>query len=615
MKAVVLKPKRSRRPRSYIQTLVYVAAILFLFNILSAVKADTPAADNIYLESIVEWNPQPAGSSRASWPGMTDENRMPIRSDRGLGPPTGLGAYTSGGGSICVGVGGSAAWKFETGYYICDGQGDDFITFQNNFAWSGLADGLCNELGRVEVSEDAVTWYYNSAERYVENPSPDQNNDDYSYFEVSGLHGGNPTWANHLQDIQAQELRQVQMGEQLVWKWMDITGVMVSKDFKPTDPYLGGDGFDLADFRSKLDDAPWPALGRMKYLRIIDDNTILDGQDYSKAWQLGAHLNAALAIHVMQETPGDRNGPYSSWGQETRTNIPDPGIPGYVGPDGDGRISENNRINPVFSSWAAGYLNYNPTSGCGEAWRTPQKAMGPVTGDDSDAVSLGDLDQDQIGLWKADPKNHPGPGEITFTFAAPIANGTGADFAVFENGSEDGSEQLLFSELAYVEVSTDGETFVRFPSRFYAAQSPVGPLGNLDATYVHNLLGKHANTQNDCWGTPFDLEDLKAHEKVISGDVNLDRINFIRVIDIPGDGSFKDSLGASIYDPWLTSGAAGVDIEAVGVIHHSAFISILQVCVGLETDPPIGSGLDQNGDGRAGLAEAIGQLQRKAGVR
>ena len=36
----------------------------------------------------------------------------------------------------------------------------------------------------------------------------------------------------------------------------------------------------------------------MRYLRIIDDDEILDGQDYLRAWGTGAHLQAALGIHV-----------------------------------------------------------------------------------------------------------------------------------------------------------------------------------------------------------------------------------------------------------------------------------------------------------------------------
>ena len=31
---------------------------------------------------------------------------------------------------------------------------------------------------------------------------------------------------------------------------------------------------------------PWPKWGKMRYVKIIDDDRVLDGQDYSKAWRL-----------------------------------------------------------------------------------------------------------------------------------------------------------------------------------------------------------------------------------------------------------------------------------------------------------------------------------------
>jgi hypothetical protein len=56
----------------------------------------------------------------------------------------------------------------------------------------------------------------------------------------------------------------------------------------------------LADFLSCDTNATWPEDGKMQYLRIIDDNTILDGQDYLKEWCLGANLMSAMAINYEQ---------------------------------------------------------------------------------------------------------------------------------------------------------------------------------------------------------------------------------------------------------------------------------------------------------------------------
>ncbi len=45
----------------------------------------------------------------------------------------------------------------------------------------------------------------------------------------------------------------------------------------------------------------------------------------------------------------------------------------------------------------------------------------------------------------------------------------------------------------------------------------------------------------------------------------------VRLIDIVGDGSQTDTSGDLIYDPFPTIGSAGLDIDAVGVIHQAEF--------------------------------------------
>ena len=152
------------------------------------------------------------------------------------------------------------------------------------------------------------------------------------------------------------------------------------------------------------------------------------------------------------------------------------------------------------------------------------------------------------------------PGEITLTFEQAIINGDGADFAVFENGFGFADTGNLFAELAYVEVSTDGLNFVRFPS-ISLTENPVPPEGQIEPTMVYNLAGKHINNGlvlpdnsfgQSSWGTPFDLDDLTDSSLVQTGVVNLNQINFIRLIDIPGNGTFLDSENRPIYDPWPT---------------------------------------------------------------
>jgi hypothetical protein len=257
---------------------------------------DQPVTCNVYLGEIIEeeWSPGLAGAMRANaGDGMIGPDLVPVINDRALGPPEGTGPYSTGPEATAVGVGGSAAWRFEAGYHVFDGAGDDFVTFQNSFAWGLEADGLCCELAHVLVSEDLETWYVNSAEEYAVHPDPGQDNDDYAHAAVSGVHGNEPTWANHTKEVQAQEL--------VDGKWQDLPGVFVPPDFGPDTPRIGGTRFDLAEFRSEIDGTPWPAAGRMRYIKIVDDPAILDGQDWNADWCLGSQMHAAMGIHVHPE--------------------------------------------------------------------------------------------------------------------------------------------------------------------------------------------------------------------------------------------------------------------------------------------------------------------------
>lgn len=253
-------------------------------------------------------------------------------------------------------------------------------------------------------------------------------------------------------------------------------------------------------------------------------------------------------------------GPYSSGLANTTAGAIDPALPGFVGPLGDGRLGAGQVVNPIFKEWASGVVNYSPTPGVDANWSDSSKALGPVTGDNFHIVSLGDLSATQLG-------DGVPPGAITLTFPTGIRNGSGHDFAVFENGF--GSQSSVFIELAYVEVSTDGQSFARFPSVSLNTTSP-GAFGNVNPTNIYNLAGKHVNNPGgggNSWGTPFDLSDLLNHSFVLGGQVDLNNIQYLRLIDIPGNGTYTDSLGNPILDAWVTTGSGGLDLDAVGVIH------------------------------------------------
>jgi hypothetical protein len=152
-------------------------------------------------------------------------------------------------------------------------------------------------------------------------------------------------------------------------------------------------------------------------------------------------------------------------------------------------------------------------------------------------------------------------GSITMTFAAPITDGDGYDFAVFENGFASGAADYL--ELAYLEVSSNGTDFVRFDSASRRA-TPVASFGTQLASELGGVGGKDLTGK----GTPFDLSLLANKDAVRSGAVDLHRITHVRVKDIQGDGNDLDSFGRPIYDPNPLTGSAGFDLSGIGVLNQ-----------------------------------------------
>ena len=219
---------------------------------------------------------------------------------------------------------------------------------------------------------------------------------------------------------------------------------------------------------------------------------------------------------------------------------------GAVGTDGCNAIAADDN---QFVAWATSVVvtrgpqdisNPNsPLASFGEE----ANAIGPATPNNSmDAVSLGD------------------GGSALVTFERPIRNGEGPDFAVFENDNNGG-----FLELAFVEVSSDGVHFVRFPATSLTqTETQTGSFAFIDPTFINNLAGKFQIG----YGTPFDLEELAD-----SANINIDSIVYVRIIDVVGniDPQYAtyDAFGHIVNDPWPTDFAnCGFDLTGVGVIHQ-----------------------------------------------
>ena len=178
-----------------------------------------------------------------------------------------------------------------------------------------------------------------------------------------------------------------------------------------------------------------------------------------------------------------------------------------------------------------------------------------VPGGTMDVISLGD------------------GGSATLTFASPIYNGPGPDFAVFENGFANAQNPDTWAlELGFVEVSSDGVNFFRFPAVTYVqTETQLGNGGSIDPAQLHNFASKYGAF----YGTPFDLDEVEDNALL---DKN--HITHVRIVDVVGniDPQYAtyDSEGHIINDPWPTGFASsGMDLDAVGVIYDLAHYDVV----------------------------------------
>jgi len=219
----------------------------------------------------------------------------------------------------------------------------------------------------------------------------------------------------------------------------------------------------------------------------------------------------------------------------------------FAPPAGQPGSTAIHKDSSVFLAWAThcevqrGYMNIEDSSLGYASFGNETDATGPAGGTTTSVVSLGD------------------GGTATLTFDGPITNGNGPDFAVFENGLSD-----TFLEIGFVEVSSDGQHFVRFPAvSEVQTDTQIGGFGSVDCRYIHNFAGKYRVG----YGTPFDLEDLKD-----SAGIDLNAVTHVRIVDAIGsiDPTYAtyDSQGTIVNNLHPTPfESSGFDLDAVGLIH------------------------------------------------
>lgn len=201
-------------------------------------------------------------------------------------------------------------------------------------------------------------------------------------------------------------------------------------------------------------------------------------------------------------------------------------------------------------------------SSCFVAWATSgtvNLGLRDITKPDSGYAAVGSVENALGPAMRNGVISLGDGGRITLYFESGIINGSGFDFAVFENAFNDS-----FLELAHVEISENGTDFFRFPSISLSqtlTQTPT--FGSTFATNIQNLAGKYRMP----YGTPFDIESLDSIEP------NLPAVfYYVRLVDVVGSinpllGSV-DSRGNLINDPWPTPFiSSGFDLDAIGVIN------------------------------------------------
>ncbi|MBO4381463.1 MAG: T9SS type A sorting domain-containing protein [Bacteroidales bacterium] len=150
-------------------------------------------------------------------------------------------------------------------------------------------------------------------------------------------------------------------------------------------------------------------------------------------------------------------------------------------------------------------------------------------------------------------------GVAVLTFGMPIQDGDGYDFAVFENSLND-----YFLEMAFVEVSSDGVNYFRFPATSLTqTEVQIANGGSVNPREVNNLAGKYRVG----WGTPFDLAELAGTQGL---DIN--NVTHVRLIDVVGciDPQYAtyDQYGHIINDPYPTPwNSSGFDLSGVAIMN------------------------------------------------
>jgi hypothetical protein len=169
-------------------------------------------------------------------------------------------------------------------------------------------------------------------------------------------------------------------------------------------------------------------------------------------------------------------------------------------------------------------------------------------------------------------------GTLTLELGNRCVNGAGADLLVCENPflvSSGGS----FAEVMFVEVSSDGTHFARFPTRYTGQNSQLPSILGAPIQWYRGFAGVRPVLANPSLGhdpfdlvhagaDAFDLQDLAGDPLVQNGQLDLFDVAFVRLEDVDS-GNAVDSVGTTVWDCGLDS-TSSADVDALVALNSDA---------------------------------------------
>ncbi len=194
------------------------------------------------------------------------------------------------------------------------------------------------------------------------------------------------------------------------------------------------------------------------------------------------------------------------------------------------------------------------------------EALGPPAGA---GLHSGSLETATLGVG----------GSLTVELGGRCGNGVGTDLLICENPFLVGGSPESFVEAFFVEVSSDAQHFARFPTAYTGPVGPFPPftgalpawyagLGGVRPVMANPPLGPDPLDVVHAGGDAFDLAALADHPAVLSGDVDIDAILWVRLVDID-TGTQLDDQGVAIWDCGIDT-TSSTDIDAVVAVNSDS---------------------------------------------